>query len=834
MAFKFFNQPILRTAVCVLLSLAVQPWYLATPSWAADFELSSDAAQTADILDIRDEAEQIIALRRKATVGDDRHELNNYRSFALRKVFEAMLQLQAAKSQLEFEINYTYDAIEREQRKENNVNQILNATNFAQLGTFGIIGPVADLKNKFILESTSGVVSGGVGTLLPILGILYGKVAKASHLKPPSFMTAYLSGKPVDGRNLPPLVVRYLDSQAPGETRTRREVLNDEWKQRYKVDMAKKETLHGIDDGKRRSQGYLHDRLVLLWSLYTTIQDFDSDLLTFLNEIRGVAKVEYPLTKTKIGSSAADDAARLLHLEPLLDELNSLGETDSERKRELQITLLETILAGSLDMTVAGDRCQRELNYQYDVVLAELTSRQANFMQRTYEANFIQGGTFGSIAGYLFFKKKLNSAGEVLLVSSGIGAGLTALSFWGLKGGRRKNETGPNSLADFFNLRPDHGFSPLVYAYLNSASPNRVDGKTRRQCLEEYWTKNGVTTVGLKDKRTLEKLGSMPSCKWDTIKLVLNRIALLSSLREQYNEFDVELLELLRKAWPVTQRINDTPRIDATQRIDDSPPVSFTSEKTAQAADSQLSPSANGAAKLLRVQGLLSENPHPDENAKLLITRQVLDGFLAMNADANLIGQEVDLEFKILDRMERKRDQIVQLTNNVNFLQQSAIGFIATSLGLAGTDADVLATNRISIVSAATGSGLALLTMLEQRGGWRPGKAKPNALGAVFNKESEQKLSPITIEYLNSVAPGSSKNMTRKAILLKYWKESKVLSVNINKDTTVQKLCAEGKAHRWWSETIHLINNRITMLFDLRAVTRSSNIAFGELLKAID
>lgn len=812
----------LRTVVCISACLLIQPWCLvasaaATPNATSDLttnSLTSDAAQTADILGIRKEAEQIISLRRGTNSDSERHQLNNYRALVLRKIFEATLQLQAAESQLEFEINYTYDAIQREQRKENTVNQFLNAANFAQAGTFGIIGPVADLHNNFLLESTCGVVSGGVGTILPMLSIFYGKFAKASHLTPPAFMSPYLLGKPVDGLSLPPLVVQYLNSPAPGESRTRREVLNAVWKERYKADMAKKETLLGIDDGKARSQFYLQSRMVLLWSLYTAIEEFDSDLLAFMNHVRGVPLVEYPLTKTRIGSSRAEDAARLLHLEPVIAELNSLNLSgvDSGRKRELQITLLETLVSGRLDMAVAGDRCQKELNYQYDVVLADLTARQASFMQKTYEANFIQGGTFGSIAGYKFFKKRLNEAGNLLLVSSGIGAGLTAVSFWALKGGKRKNQTGPNSLSDFFNLRPDHGFSPLVYAYLNSASPSRADGKTRRQCLEEYWTTNNVTTVDLKNRSTLEKLGNMPSCKFDTIKLVLNRITLLSSLREQYNEFDVEMLDLLRDAWPVT----------------------LANSSTEVNSNLGLSPSADAAATLLGLQGLVVTNLKSDENAKLLLTRQVLDGYLSMSADANLIGQEVEVEFKVVDRMERQRDKIVQLTNNINFLQQSTFGFIATALGEGGTDAEVLATNRISIVTAAIGSALALLTMLEQHGGWRPIKAKPNALGAAFRKDYEHKFSPVTIKYLNTAAPGAPTNLSRREVLIKYWKESKVLSVNVKRDSTVQKLCVEGNAHHWWSETIHLINNRITMLFDLRAVMRSSNIALGELLKAVD
>ena len=146
--------------------------------------------------------------------------------------------------------------------------------------------------------------------------------------------------------------------------------------------MAKKETLLGIDDGKARSQFYLNSRLDLLWSLYTTIEGFNVDLLSLLNQVRGASVIHDPPSNTRISSSSglgggADDAARLLHLEPAIAELKSLNVSggDSERKRELQITLLETLVSGGLDMAVAGDRCQKEINYQYDVVLAQLTAR---------------------------------------------------------------------------------------------------------------------------------------------------------------------------------------------------------------------------------------------------------------------------------------------------------------------------------------------------------------------------------------------------------------------------------------------------------------------------
>ncbi|MBA3992674.1 MAG: hypothetical protein C0469_04045 [Cyanobacteria bacterium DS2.3.42] len=823
----------MRNAICISACLLIQPWCLAASADTTDGALplkgalprggalTPGAAQTADILGIRQQAEQIISLRRSESISEsERHQLNNYKALVLRKIFEAELQTQSAESRLEFEIAYTYDAMSRQQRKENAVNQILNAANFTQSGVLGVISAYKDLNEKFIQESTISLVSGGVGTLLPTLGILHGKVAKASHLTPPEFMSSYVNGKPVDGSNLPPLVMRYLDSPGPGESRTRREVLNADWKQRLKADMAKKKTLAGIDDGKARSQSYLNSRLVLLWSLYTTIEGLNSDLLSLLNQVRGIATVDDPIQNTRIAPAsalggAADDAARLLHLEPVIAELNSLNASggSSERKRELQITLLETLVSGSLDLAVAGDRCQKELNYQYDVVLAQLTGRQANVTQKIFEANFIQGGTFGMTASSLFLKKYTNTAGEVLVVSGGIGLLLTGASILAMHGGWRKNETGANSLADFFNLRPaaEKGFSPLVMDYLNSPSPTRTDRKSRRQCLIESWTNNSVATVNLKDRRSLESLGNMPSCKRDSIKLVLNRIALLSSLRQQFNEFDVELLDLLRKAWPMTLATG-TPDVN-----------------------SGLSPSAQGAATLLGVQGLLAGRQQSDENTKLLITRQVLEGFLSMTTDADEVGYEVDAEFKALDRMERRRDRVVQLTNNANFLQGGVLGQVANCLGLTGKPKEILATNYIVITTSAIGTGLAALSMLEQHGGWRIGKAKPNTLSAAFGKNSEHiNFSPVTIRYLNTVAPDSRTNLSRRETLIKYWKESKVLSINIDRNSAVQKLSAEGKEHHWWSETIKMINNRLTMLFDLRAVLRSSTIGFSELLKAID
>jgi hypothetical protein len=816
-----------RKAIAVLICLALQPWFLCVAAFSSDELLSADAAQTADILGIRREAEQIVSLRRSRSFSEsERHQFNTHRALVLRKVFEAVLQVKSAENRLELEMAYAYDVLSRERRKIDTVNQLFNGFNFAQLSVlYGFIEPYSRLKEQFIQSAVGTCVGSGLAIGLPLLNIMYNKFAKASHLAPPEFLSHILDGKPVDGSDLPPLVARYLDSPVPGgSSSTRREILNSLWKQRYHADMDKKESLCGINDEKGKSTFVLNTRIVLLWSLYTAVQNFNGNLLSLLNQVADSRIAAEQPSNTRISATSglgggAAEAARLLQLESVVGELRSLdtGGSDAERKRELRIFLLERLLSGFLDIEGAADRCQQDLNYQYDVVLSQMTARRGKFLQKTYEANFIQTGTIGACAGWSYLKGYSKAGNQLFIIADAIGVGITTLSLLASHGGWRRNQSEPNSLADFFDLQASskNGFSPLVLNYLNSAAPERADGKSRRQYLLEVWSKKRVVNIDVKKASNLEKLGSMPSCKWDTIKLVLNRIALLSSLREQFQQFDAELLELLRNAWPETI---------AASSDDSSLP---------------LSPSGNAAAKLLGITGLvagvINGNSDDDESSKLLITRHVMESFLNASADSNLLGHEIVLESQMVNRMDRQKDMAIQLTNVANFYQLGILGMVSDSMGLSSVSKYVLYADRINIVSGYLIASLALAAFLERKGGPRLGKAKPNAISAAFGKSSDNiKLSPVMIKYLNSPRPQSSLNISRREELIKYWKESKILSVNIKKDSTVQKLSAEGRAHHWWCETINLINNRITMLYDLRAVLRSSSVGFDEILKSLN
>ncbi|HEY9785720.1 MAG TPA: hypothetical protein V6D17_09985 [Candidatus Obscuribacterales bacterium] len=812
-AFRRYSK-FLSVFLCLAIAFASYPQ--ASLSYSAG-SLSADAAQAADILDVRREAEQIVAWRASGGPVDQDGQLLRQRSLVLRKILLAVLQVQSVESRLEMETAYAYDLLRKDERKVNSVNQMLNIANFAQLGTlYGLFEPYSRISEKFLQGKIATCTGAGLAVAIPTLGILYSKLHKASGLRPPDSLREVVDGKPVDGSDLPPLVMRYLDTPAPGTRLTRREAMNALWQKRYGANLAKKETLAGIDDGKAKKNFVLNSRIVLLWSLYTHIQGFDRQLLSLLNEVRGSAMVAPAATGPSLGLKRdAESTARLLSLGETISELRSMqGTPGSERKTALQLRFLENLLAGYLEMRIAADKCQEELNYQIDVVLAKMNARRGKFLQKTYEANFIQIGTLGALAGYSYLKGYTKAGNIFFTISNSIGLGITTISTAALHGGWRKNESPPNSLADFFDLNtPEkYGFTPLVWAYLNSPTPQVNYAMTRRELLMKIWQEQKVARMDLKNKRNLEKLGSMPSCRSDTIGLVQNRIALLSSLQQELGHFDDGLRDLLREVWP-------------DERI---------AEDTISGADPSLNPSAAGAAELLGVERLVVD-ARDDERAKVLVTKRVLQGFFDMSADADLLNFQIIRESQVLDRMTRHRDALIQMTNIANFYQTGILGIISDSLGLSSDSKYVLYGNRVNIVSGYLICSLALAALLEKRGGWRPNKVEPNALKAAFSRQSEYvDLSPSTARYLHAVSPLSKNNLPRREELVRYWKQSKLLSVNVGREAMVNKLCAERGASNWWTENMTLIKNRLEMLYDLRAVIRTSNTGFASLLETLN
>lgn len=267
------------------------------------------------------------------------------------------------------------------------------------------------------------------------------------------------------------------------------------------------------------------------------------------------------------------------------------------------------------------------------------------------------------------------------------------------------------------------------------------------------------------------------------------------------------------------------------------------------ATGTTISPNAEEVAKLLGIDGQIHRYLELKNNGRLdvfdkealqlqfALIRKLMTTGLELRTVSAQFDNEITHERQAADKLCSERDFIVAQTNNLNFYQLGILSMIIDG-PLAQTENKhrILASNRLNIVSGFLVGGLGALAFLERRGGIRHDRAEPNLLGQTLglNAPSYEQLPPFLWTYLNSVAPDSDHGLTRRQQLIEYWKHGKVLCINIKKQSTVEKVSALGPHHHQWNESIKLINSRLTMLFDLRAMIDLLNTGLAELLQALD
>jgi len=520
----------------------------------------------------------------------------------------------------------------------------------------------------------------------------------------------------------------------------------------------------------------------------------------------------------------------LLKIQPVVDELTQMNRNgeNSLRKLELQAQFLESVLAGLMEMRITTNKIDAEMNYAYDVVLANLLRRRSAGLQLNYYANFIQSGTFGTIAGLLYYKQSAKVGDLMFVLSGGVGTALTTLAIWQMRGGKRKVDTPPNSLADFFALRepgPD-SFCQLAWDFLNSTAPDSKDGKTRREHLLQVWNRDKVSKISLDKKSNLEKIAATHKSKKDTIAVVRSRINLLSSLKARLESFDGELYDLASQTDPQS--------------------IAFVNRGNEEVCPT-ISKAGNNAACLLGVQPdmdtlvrIKGSPQYESQDAlqhKLNVSAKVLSAGLDVRRTMDTLDKQICIEQQTIDRLEHQRDLIINMTNNANFFQLGILGMIIDGpLGMSRLPVDTNMSNNLNIVSGLMTGGLGALAFLERPGGFSPGRVQPNMLGACFglNVPNDCKFSPLINRYMDTVAEDSIDGLPRRQELMQYWKASKLLEINVNRAAIQERVSAAGPGHHFWSENIKLIRSRINMLFDLRAVFDTMGNGLGDLLRGVD
>ncbi len=275
-------------------------------------------------------------------------------------------------------------------------------------------------------------------------------------------------------------------------------------------------------------------------------------------------------------------------------------------------------------------------------------------------------------------------------------------------------------------------------------------------------------------------------------------------------------------------------------------PVQAWAEST---SNIQLTKRGEEAARLLGIEGPVQKfidlknsgkaETYDKEAAKLQlnIIRKVMTAGVELRTVSAKLDREIVFEQQAVDKLTRQRDFNVAVITNTNFLQLGILSIIIDGpLEESHQSSRVLAGNELNVVSGALVGALAILAFWELKGGSRHSQVEPNMLGQPLGLEppADEKIPSMMWTYLNSVSPTSPHGLTRREQLIEYWKTAKVVPININKQSTIEQVSAFGPSHRRRRETIKLINSRVIMLYDLRAMIDLLNSGLVDLLQALD
>lgn len=818
------------TALVLCCCILLPPPSFGLPKRSSSRSLSPSL--TAEILGILPQFERLQRISQDPSA--NKQELLLLRAFLLRRILLAVLEVRQYCNRLDLERAYAYDIMQKEARRQAQIGQLYTVANFAQLSTFYTLEPFVRFHDQFVTSAIFTTVSGSLNTGISTLSRIHAAVAKANHVAPPKVLGNLVEGGPIDASGMPPLLAKYFETKPSGSEETRKEALFEFWKRHYKIDGNKPEQLCSLVDKKKASLGLLRTRILLLWSMQTFIQEFDCDLLGLLKCVDPTpppTSNETPILK----GTEDGELVKFLRLGPYLQELKTLKQdgSRSERLNEIDLYVLEKTLESALEIQVASDKIDEDLYYNYHIILSDLLTSRAKWLQLNHDINFLQSGILGIVAGRLYLSRLSFQGDRMFVITGSNGTALTTLAMMQMHGFWRKNDSTPNSLAEIFNLHPqeEFRFSPFVSLLLNSPPPGSVNGKTRRELLNDEWKRNHVTSVNLDSNKIRGAVSSMPSHKFDTISLVKNRITLLHSLKKQLESFQSENLEILLEA--------------QKGQSSNFPTASDTDSKQVVA---KLSEHAREAARLLgietEVQQLLAlktdaNKENYDEeitSLQLDLLRKIMTAGLQLRVTSAQFDREITREQHELDKVTRERDFAVNIINNANFLQLGILSIIIDGpLEETKNKRRNLAGDRLNIVSGLTVGGLALMSLCAQPGGFRHTKSEANLLGQSFGLETpdSEHLPSMLWRYLESVPPNGVTPLTRRQQLIKYWQTAKILPVNIKKTSTIENVSGCGPRHHRWCETIKLMTARITMLFDLKAMVDRLNTGLVELLQAL-
>ncbi len=517
--------------------------------------------------------------------------------------------------------------------------------------------------------------------------------------------------------------------------------------------------------------------------------------------------------------SGMNEAADILGVRSNVDRILALQAAGAAPTEELlwnKSVVLRQLLLGYLEVRQTSDLLDEAIDDTYDAI-----DKQVRTVNRRVElaniANFTAFGVLFNFGAAERLSKRFNNSNYTTFVSAsltaGIGAAAVALSY----SGAARDRTRPNPLSNIFGLDTVSVPLPeLVSKYIN-AIPN---GKTqsRKQAMLDQWK----TEFALKESLTSRENLAAESTQRHraSIGFLNQRLALLFSLNALAEEFDSELLSLLRAIESTSVPANGS-ALALTGLIGASGTEAAKLLQVEQCAADLISMKAAGASNVVDLRALAID---------LYLLEKILGAAFEVRQVSDMIDREKHYQFDVLlPQLVSVRDRVNLLSNTANFTE------IGVLKNIAGRDFVLKKTSAGSqkiLIMDAFSVAIANANFVFLKLYRRKQVSEVNALANIFNFDvpSDCRFSPLISSYLESVPPGSANGMTRKQQLLDRWKHEGRLS---NKKGCAEALASMPSMHNKRVETIDLVNKRVEMLFDVSGAVETLDSGLLQLLTAV-
>ena len=528
------------------------------------------------------------------------------------------------------------------------------------------------------------------------------------------------------------------------------------------------------------------------------------------------------ISKTSEASvlSGANEAADVLGVRNNVDRILALRTADGAVSEELlwnKAVVLKQLLRGYLEVRQTSDLLDEAIDDTYDAIDKQVRTVN-NRVQLVNIANFTSFGIIFNIAASDRLRKLFQRSNVLTFVGASLTAGLGIVAVGLSYTGASIDKCHPNPLAEMFGLdKVSVPLPELVSKYINSPPSGKT--RSRKAATLDLWQ----SEFGLNASSMAQQIlaAESPKRHYASLGLLNQRLALLFSLNALAEQFDTDLLALLRLI-----ESTSVPATNASTLI----------------ASKQLGEPGVEAAKLLQLEQcaatIIEMNKTGSRNGADLQTL-ALDQYML----EKILGAALEVR-QVVDRIDREKHyqfdvllpQLVHVRNRVNLLTNTAtfteIGVLKNNAGAAFYHKKNKEGAELLLVMNALAVMLSTANLAHRSIYRHKQDSEVNVLANIlkFDKPSQYQFASLISSYLEGVAPGSANGITRKQQLLDHWKQIGILP---KKERTSETLASLPSMHDKRVETIELVNQRVRMLFDLRGTIETLDSGLLQLLTAV-